>query len=31
LPINLIDKVGTHLPVDILFTAFNQSKTPGAG
>jgi protease secretion system membrane fusion protein len=28
LPINLIDKVGTHLPVDILFTAFNQSKTP---
>ncbi|MFJ5238060.1 HlyD family type I secretion periplasmic adaptor subunit [Pseudomonas neuropathica] len=28
LPINLIDKVGAHLPVDILFTAFNQSKTP---
>ena len=28
LPINLIDKVGTHLPVDILFTAFNQSQTP---
>jgi len=28
LPINLIDKVGPHLPVDILFTAFNQSKTP---
>ncbi len=28
LPINLIDKVGTHLPVDILFTAFNQSRTP---
>ena len=28
LPMNLIDKVGPHLPVDILFTAFNQSKTP---
>jgi len=28
LPINLIDKVGAHLPVDILFTAFNQSRTP---
>lgn len=28
LPVNLIDKVGSHLPVDILFTAFNQSKTP---
>ncbi len=28
LPINLVDKVGTHLPVDILFTAFNQSRTP---
>ncbi|WP_347906062.1 HlyD family type I secretion periplasmic adaptor subunit [Pseudomonas purpurea] len=28
LPVNLVDKVGSHLPVDILFTAFNQSKTP---
>ncbi|TVT84368.1 HlyD family type I secretion periplasmic adaptor subunit [Pseudomonas sp. H3(2019)] len=28
LPVNLIDKVGSHLPVDILFTAFNQSNTP---
>ncbi|WP_095144123.1 HlyD family type I secretion periplasmic adaptor subunit [Pseudomonas sp. Irchel s3b6] len=28
LPVNLIDKVGSQLPVDILFTAFNQSKTP---
>jgi protease secretion system membrane fusion protein len=28
LPINLVDKVGPHLPVDILFTAFNQSRTP---
>jgi len=28
LPINLIDKVGSHLPVDILFTAFNQNSTP---
>ena len=28
LPVNLIDKVGAHLPVDILFTAFNQSRTP---
>lgn len=28
LPVNLIDKVGSHLPVDILFTAFNQSRTP---
>ncbi|CAN1600784.1 Alkaline protease secretion protein AprE [Pseudomonas mediterranea] len=28
LPVNLIDKVGIHLPVDILFTAFNQSRTP---
>jgi protease secretion system membrane fusion protein len=28
LPVNLVDKVGTHLPVDILFTAFNQSRTP---
>ncbi|MDF3164516.1 HlyD family type I secretion periplasmic adaptor subunit [Pseudomonas proteolytica] len=28
LPVNLIDKVGSHLPVDILFTAFNQNRTP---
>ncbi|MEN2394267.1 HlyD family type I secretion periplasmic adaptor subunit [Pseudomonas halotolerans] len=28
LPVNLIDKVGNHLPVDILFTAFNQNRTP---
>ncbi|MBC3345884.1 MULTISPECIES: HlyD family type I secretion periplasmic adaptor subunit [Pseudomonas] len=28
LPVNLIDKVGTQLPVDILFTAFNQNRTP---
>lgn len=28
LPVHLIDKVGTHLPVDILFTAFNQNRTP---
>jgi protease secretion system membrane fusion protein len=28
LPVNLIDKVGGNLPVDILFTAFNQSRTP---
>ena len=28
LPVNLIDKVGPHLPVDILFTAFNQNRTP---
>ncbi|OLU23046.1 hemolysin D [Pseudomonas sp. PA15(2017)] len=28
LPVNLVDKVGTHLPVDILFTAFNQNRTP---
>jgi protease secretion system membrane fusion protein len=28
LPVNMIDKVGPHLPVDILFTAFNQSRTP---
>ncbi|OOV90554.1 HlyD family type I secretion periplasmic adaptor subunit [Pseudomonas sp. MF4836] len=28
LPVNLVDKVGSHLPVDILFTAFNQSRTP---
>ena len=28
LPVNLVDKVGDQLPVDILFTAFNQSSTP---
>ncbi|WP_338524704.1 HlyD family type I secretion periplasmic adaptor subunit [Pseudomonas batumici] len=28
LPVNLVDKVGSQLPVDILFTAFNQSRTP---
>ncbi|MCK3866138.1 HlyD family type I secretion periplasmic adaptor subunit [Pseudomonas sp. B329] len=28
LPVHLVDKVGTHLPVDILFTAFNQNRTP---
>ena len=28
LPVHLIDKVGSHLPVDILFTAFNQNRTP---
>ncbi|WP_411384719.1 HlyD family type I secretion periplasmic adaptor subunit [Pseudomonas sp. MPB03] len=28
LPVHLIDKVGPHLPVDILFTAFNQNRTP---
>ena len=28
LPVNLVDKVGNQLPVDILFTAFNQSSTP---
>ncbi|WP_368759061.1 HlyD family type I secretion periplasmic adaptor subunit [Pseudomonas aeruginosa] len=28
LPVNLIDKVRRELPVDILFTAFNQSRTP---
>lgn len=28
LPVNLVDKVGPHLPVDILFTAFNQNRTP---
>ncbi|MGQ3822933.1 HlyD family type I secretion periplasmic adaptor subunit [Pseudomonas alliivorans] len=28
LPVNLVDKVGSHLPVDILFTAFNQNSTP---
>ncbi len=28
LPVNLIDKVRPGLPVDMMFTAFNQSKTP---
>ncbi|MCU1717097.1 HlyD family type I secretion periplasmic adaptor subunit [Pseudomonas sp. 5P_3.1_Bac2] len=28
LPVNLIDKVHDGLPVEMLFTAFNQSKTP---
>ena len=28
LPVNLVDRVGSQLPVDILFTAFNQSTTP---
>ncbi|WP_053151086.1 HlyD family type I secretion periplasmic adaptor subunit [Pseudomonas sp. Pf153] len=28
LPVNLVDKVAPHLPVDILFTAFNQNRTP---
>ena len=28
LPVNLVDRVGSELPVDILFTAFNQSSTP---
>ncbi|MGY2291894.1 HlyD family type I secretion periplasmic adaptor subunit [Pseudomonas sp. SDO528_S397] len=28
LPVNLVDKIAPHLPVDILFTAFNQSRTP---
>jgi membrane fusion protein, protease secretion system len=28
LPVNLIDKVYTNLTVKILFTAFNQNKTP---
>ena len=28
LPISLVDKVSPALPVDILFTAFNQSVTP---
>ncbi|PWB36149.1 hemolysin D [Pseudomonas sp. SDI] len=28
LPVNLVDKVAPQLPVDILFTAFNQSSTP---
>ncbi|MGY2282557.1 HlyD family type I secretion periplasmic adaptor subunit [Pseudomonas gingeri] len=28
LPVHLVDKVGSALPVDILFTAFNQNRTP---
>ena len=28
LPVNLVDRVGSALTVDILFTAFNQSSTP---
>ena len=28
LPVHLVDRVGSQLPVDILFTAFNQSSTP---
>ncbi|WP_412461875.1 HlyD family type I secretion periplasmic adaptor subunit [Pseudomonas sp. SC11] len=28
LPVNLVDKVAPQLPVDILFTAFNQNRTP---
>lgn len=28
LPVNLVDKVAVQLPVDILFTAFNQNSTP---
>nr|WP_314418098.1 HlyD family type I secretion periplasmic adaptor subunit [uncultured Pseudomonas sp.] len=28
LPVNLVDRVGSALAVDILFTAFNQSTTP---
>nr|WP_314400450.1 HlyD family type I secretion periplasmic adaptor subunit [Pseudomonas lundensis] len=28
LPVNLVDRVGSELPLDILFTAFNQSSTP---
>lgn len=28
LPVNLVDKVALQLPVDILFTAFNQNRTP---
>jgi len=27
-PVNLIDKVHSGLPVELLFTAFNQSRTP---
>ncbi|WP_263262740.1 HlyD family type I secretion periplasmic adaptor subunit [Pseudomonas sp. RIT-PI-S] len=28
LPVQMVDKVSEQLPVDILFTAFNQSRTP---
>jgi membrane fusion protein, protease secretion system len=28
LPVNLVDKVYAGLPVNMLFTAFNQNKTP---
>ena len=28
LPVNLVDKIHRGLPVEMLFTAFNQSKTP---
>lgn len=28
LPVNMVDKVAEQLPVDVLFTAFNQSRTP---
>jgi len=27
-PVHLIDKVKSDLPVELMFTAFNQSKTP---
>lgn len=27
-PVNLIDKVHAHLPVELIFSAFNQNKTP---
>lgn len=27
-PVNLIDKVKTNIPAEILFTAFNQNRTP---
>lgn len=29
LPVELIDKVAVGLPVDLNFSAFNQSNTPG--
>ena len=28
LPVNLVDKVATKLPVELIFSAFNQNKTP---
>lgn len=28
LPVHLIDKIAVHLPVDIMFSAFEQSSTP---